>query len=111
MRRSWNEGRLQCMRRTGLTAIVAIFATPAISMGMQCSEYIKYIELDMPASMMFDFDALGEFATTHGVLIGISMGIEATRPDLSGISDRTLEYCRGSLNADAFDFIKSEIER
>ena len=79
-------------------------------MGMQCSEYIKHIELDIPASIAFDLDAYGEFATTHGVLIGISMGIEAARPDLSGIGDRTIEHCRENLNADAFEFIRQQVE-
>ncbi len=80
-------------------------------MGMQCSEYVKHIDLDMPASIMFDIEKTSEFATTHGVLIGISMGIEATRPDLLGIGDRTLAHCRENLNADAFEFIKQEVER
>ena len=99
------------MIRTTFAAIAIVTATPAQSMGMQCSEYIKHIELDMPAAIMFDIEAVSEFVTTAGMLEGIALGIEIARPDLESMSARTLAYCRENLNADAFEFIKREIER
>ena len=98
------------MIRTAIAAI--IIAGPACAeMGMQCSEYVRHIEMDTPASIMFDIEAMSEFAVTHGVLMGLAIGIEAARPDLEGIDQRTLEFCRSNLNADAFGFMKAEIDR
>lgn len=78
---------------------------------MQCSEYLKFVDLDIPASIMFDLDAMSEFVATAGMLDGISFGIEIARPDLEGIGERAAEFCRENLNADAFEFIKREVER
>ena len=111
MRAGRNEGKLRCMRKTAFAAIAIFAATPALSMGMQCSEYIRFVDLDIPASIMFDIEAVSEFVTTAGMLEGIAIGIEIARPDLEAIGERTLEYCRENLNADAFEFIKQEIER
>lgn len=108
LRRARNEGKLRRMIRTTIAAV--FIASPAFA-GMQCSEYVKHIDLDIPASIMFDVDAVTEFVATGSVVIGIGFGIEIARPDLEGINDRLLAHCRENLNADAFEFIKQEIER
>ena len=79
-------------------------------MGMQCSQYIAFVDFDAPDSAMLDPQSLVEFAGMAGVVEGVSIGIEIARPDLEGIGQRAADYCRENPTADAIDYIATEIE-
>jgi hypothetical protein len=99
------------MNRKALVTVAAalFFASPA--MALECRQFTRMIEADLSPSDFASIDAFGEFITSRGMVIGIMMGVEAARPDLAGLEARVSDHCRENESADAFEFIKQEIER